>query len=70
MTASIKKILRLREVMNKTGLSKTTAYRLAKNPNSGFPAYVRLTEKAIGWYEHEIDAWINSRRTESFGGKA
>ncbi|WML90141.1 AlpA family phage regulatory protein [Thiothrix lacustris] len=60
---SFKKILRIHEVMNKTGLSKTTAYRLARNPSSGFPASVKLTEKTIGWYEHEIDAWIESRRT-------
>lgn len=56
------RIIRLREVMQKTGLSKTTVYRLAGDDNSDFPALVRLTPATVGWYESEVNAWIDSRK--------
>lgn len=55
------RIIRLRDVIEKTGLSKTTIYRLAADSDSDFPGSVRLTPMAVGWRESEIDAWINSR---------
>ena len=55
------RIIRLREVTDKTGLSKTSVYRLANDPNSDFPAAVRLTPATVGWKESLIDAWIQSR---------
>lgn len=55
------RIIRLREVMGKTGLSKSSIYRLAADPNSDFPSAVRLTLATVGWKESLIDAWINSR---------
>jgi prophage regulatory protein len=55
------RIIRLSEVIDKTGLSKTTIYRLAADTNSDFPAAVKLTTATIGWKESLIDAWIQSR---------
>jgi len=55
------RIIRLREVTDKTGLSKTSVYRLANDPNSDFPSAVRLTPATVGWKESLIDAWIQSR---------
>lgn len=55
------RIIRLRDVMQKTGLSKSSVYRLAADSNSDFPAAVRLTPATVGWYESLIDAWIQSR---------
>lgn len=31
-----------------------------------FPAAIRLSERRIGWYEHEIDAWLASRPRVTF----
>lgn len=55
------RIIRLREVIGKTGLSKSSVYRLANDPNSDFPAAVRLSQAAVGWRESEVNAWIQSR---------
>ncbi|WP_028487700.1 AlpA family phage regulatory protein [Thiothrix lacustris] len=56
------RIIRLRDVMQKTGLSKSSIYRLAADTNSDFPAAVKLTMATVGWYESLIDAWIVSRQ--------
>ena len=56
------RIIRLSEVIEKTGLSKSTIYRLAADANSDFPTAVRLTPATVGWYESLIDAWIQSRK--------
>ena len=62
MTDTPSNIIRLRDVIKKTGLSKTTIYRLAADPTSDFPAAVRLTPATVGWYESDIDAWVSSRK--------
>lgn len=50
------KILRLTEVIEKTGLSKSAIYRgLDENT---FPQPVQLTERAVGWLESDLDKWI------------
>ena len=60
-------ILRLKEVMSRTGLSRSTIYD-RRNPTStrhdpSFPQQVVLGNDAgaVGWIESEIDAWIQSR---------
>ena len=60
-TQQSERIIRLRDVIGKTGLSKSSVYRLAADPNSDFPAAVRLTPATVGWYESLIDSWIQSR---------
>lgn len=54
-----KRMLRLRAVTDRTGLSKATLYRLIKKGR--FPEPVRLTERAVRWPEEEIDEWLASR---------
>ncbi|MCM2972896.1 AlpA family transcriptional regulator [Larsenimonas suaedae] len=50
------KILRLPDVMNYTGLARSTIYlRIAEN---NFPKPIPLGGKAVGWLEKEIDEWI------------
>ena len=53
------RILRDADVRERTGLSRTTRWRL--NRRGKFPAAVPLTERAIGWRESEIAAWIDAR---------
>ena len=53
-------IIRKKLVQKKTGLSDTTIWRLEKV--NDFPARVQITEGgAVGWYEDEVDRWINNR---------
>lgn len=52
-------ILRLNDVTKKVGLGKTSLYSLIKD--NDFPLQVKLSAKASGWLEHEIDEWIANR---------
>jgi prophage regulatory protein len=53
------RILRDEEVRDRTGLSRTTRWRLIKAEK--FPKPVKLTEHAIGWRESSINEWLASR---------
>lgn len=52
-------ILRLPEVRLRTGLSKSTIYEL--EAKGRFPHRIRLTERAVGWVEGEIQEWNATR---------
>jgi prophage regulatory protein len=57
-----KKILRLAAVEEKTGLKHSAIYeRMHKGI---FPKQVRLGPKAVGWLEHEVDAYIERLMSE------
>jgi prophage regulatory protein len=51
------RIIRLPEVLNRTGLARTTWYRVqAVDPTA--PKPIKLTSRTIGFLETEIDAFI------------
>lgn len=54
-----KVILRRRMVEARTGLRKSTIYLLMKK--SQFPLPVRLSERAVGWLESDIEQWLDER---------
>jgi prophage regulatory protein len=58
--------IRLPELKNQTGLSRSTIYDKLnpKSPryDSTFPLPKKLGSRAIGWIEAEVQAWIESRR--------
>jgi prophage regulatory protein len=58
-TKSQRNILRRPEVSLRTGLSGSHLWRL--EGRGDFPARVKLGPMAVGWYEDEIDAWVESR---------
>ena len=53
------KLLRLPVVKDRTGLSKPSIYRLMKEGR--FPKSIKISERAIGWLETDIEAFIQSR---------
>ncbi len=54
------KILRLKDVKEMTGLSRSTIY--AEIAKGNFPRQVKLTgTRSVGWYESAIAQWIESR---------
>ncbi|MCD8566655.1 MAG: AlpA family transcriptional regulator [Alphaproteobacteria bacterium] len=55
------KILRLPEVMAKTGLSRSTIYAYMTAGN--FPSPIQLGLRAVGWLDADIEAWIKSRKS-------
>ena len=53
------KILRLPEVMARTGLSRSTIYlRISQGT---FPKPVNLGTRAVGWIEEEIQEWLQQQ---------
>lgn len=52
-------LLRLPEVCRRTGMRRSSIYR--DIGTGGFPAPVKLGERASAWPEHEISAWIAER---------
>ena len=53
------RIIKLKEVLNKTGLGRSTLYNLINV--SGFPKPIPLGLRAVGWLESEVEGWINKR---------
>ena len=52
------RIERIDEVCSRTGLPKSSIYRLMSQGQ--FPQSVKLSERASGWRSNDIDAWIDS----------
>ena len=58
-----RRILRLPEVIQLTGLSRSSIYlRIA---NHEFPESVSLGGRAVGWLEQDVDEWIVERIEQS-----
>lgn len=53
------RFLKLKEVMEKTALSRSAIYR--KMNDGEFPQSVSLGERAIAWVESEVDEWMEER---------
>ncbi len=51
-----RKILRLPNVLDRTGLSRSTVYQRVMEGR--FPRPVSLGARAVGWIETEVDEWI------------
>ena len=60
------RILRLSQVLARTGLSRSTLYELMAE--GSFPGPIELHAGAVGWFEAEVHAWIRRRVAESRGG--
>lgn len=55
------KILRLKDVIEKTGLSRSTIY--LQIAQGRFPKQIQLTgARSVGWHEESITQWIESRQ--------
>ena len=54
-------IIRMPELVRITGLSKVGIYRLMKE-DSTFPRQVDLGKRAVGWFQHEVNEWLLSRK--------
>lgn len=59
------RVLRLPAVQERTGLGRDSIYRGARE--GWFPRPVKISERASGWLEHEIDAFLAERVTASRG---
>lgn len=53
------RFLKLKEVMEKTALSRFAIYR--KMNHEEFPQSVSLGDRAVAWVESEVDEWMEER---------
>lgn len=53
------RLLRIHEVKERTGLSRSTIYDLIKK--NQFPKGIAITKRCVGWVEDDIHDWIVGR---------
>ncbi len=53
------RFIRLDSVRDRTGLSRSTIWRLERRGD--FPKHRRISLNAVGWLEAEVDEWVLSR---------
>jgi prophage regulatory protein len=58
MTDTPDRILRLKAVLQRTGLSRSTMYR--KMQNGTFPQSLQISTRCTGWRESAINEWIDN----------
>ena len=61
------RILTVAEICRLLGISRSNFYRLRQQP--GFPAAIELSPGRVGYWEHEIEAWLCSRPRRGGGGR-
>jgi len=59
-------MLRLRQVQQRTGLSRSGIYQ--KISEGTFPKQISLGGRAVAWTSNSIDAWIYDRINQSSNG--
>jgi prophage regulatory protein len=52
-------LLRLPEVIRKTGYKRSTLYAMVQDHR--FPAPIQLGPRAVAWASNEVDGWIHER---------
>jgi len=50
------RIMRLRTVLDRTGLSRSTIYR--KIAEGTFPAQIKISINGAGWRESDLSLWV------------
>jgi prophage regulatory protein len=58
MTDSPDRILRLKTVLERTGLSRSTMYR--KMQNGTFPKNLHISTRCTGWRESAVNEWMRN----------
>lgn len=55
----LNKMLRVRQVIERTGLPRSSLYLLIERGE--FPRQVKLGPRTVAWVESEIDEWMSAR---------
>lgn len=59
------RVVRKPELIGRIALSDATIYRMEKAGR--FPQRIQLGGNSVGWFESEIDAWLQQRGCERRG---
>ena len=54
--SNTERIIRLKTVLDRTGLSRSTIYR--KIAEGTFPSQVKISIHGAGWHESAVSGWI------------
>lgn len=61
-------IIRVREVLEKLGISKSSLYGMRREGgpyyDATFPLHLYVGKRSIGWIESDIDQWIESQKQQ------
>jgi prophage regulatory protein len=52
------RILRIRTVLERTGLSRSTLYRRIESGT--FPRQIKIAERCAGWRESAVNEWLKN----------
>ena len=52
-------IMRMREVVERTGMHRATIYRLLAE--GAFPKKLQLSQSCVGFYRSDVEEWIAAR---------
>lgn len=58
-TETPERIIRIKTVLERTGLSRSTLYR--KMQDGSFPKSVRISLRCAGWREAAVNTWLHNR---------
>ena len=58
MAETSDRILRIKTVLKRTGLTRSTLYR--KIGAGTFPKQVRISARCAGWHESRVNAWLKN----------
>jgi prophage regulatory protein len=58
--AAPSRFIRFPSVHDRTGLSRSTVWRLERK--NAFPKHRRISPNAVAWLEQEIEEWIQTRK--------
>ena len=50
------RLIRIKDVMDRTGLARSTVYKYISLGQ--FPQPIKLGTRAVAWVEREVEAWI------------
>jgi prophage regulatory protein len=60
------KILRIKDVVSMVGVARSTIYDWINSNSprydSTFPKPIRLGKNSVGWIQHQLVDWINSKQ--------
>ena len=62
------KVMKRPVVESITGLSRSSIY--SKMDDGTFPRNIKLSERSVGWLEHEVQEWLKNRVVASRQGAA
>jgi prophage regulatory protein len=52
------RILRIKPVLVRTGLCRSTLYR--KIEQGSFPRQISISQRCVGWRESDVNAWLRN----------